>query len=73
VGGGIAGGIGKNKFMTSLYAHATATPMIQAGNLSHFAVHFTANVSKNTVLAVEKNGVSYDDYLHGREKHQHLR
>jgi hypothetical protein len=42
----------------SLYARATATPMIQAGNLSHFTAHFTANVSKSTVLVVEKNGAN---------------
>ena len=58
VGGGLGGGIGSGTFTMSLYAQATATPMIVAGTLSHFTVHFTANVSKETVLVVEKNGAS---------------
>lgn len=58
VGGGIGGGIGASSFNMSLYAQATATPMIQAGTLRNFTVHFTANVSANTVLTVQKNGAS---------------
>ncbi len=46
--------------------------MIQAGTLRNFTVHFTASVSKNTTLVVEKNGVGHGDHLHGREKHKHL-
>jgi hypothetical protein len=58
VGGGIGGTIGAKGFNMSLYAQATATPMIQSGTLSHFMVHFTANVSKNTVLVVNRNGAA---------------
>jgi hypothetical protein len=56
VGGGIGGAIGFNGFNMSLYAQTTATPMIQAGTLAHFTVHFTANVNTSTALVVEKNG-----------------
>jgi hypothetical protein len=58
VGGGIAGSIGAKGFYMSLYAQATATPMIQAGTLSHFTVHFSASVTKSTVVVVEKNGAA---------------
>jgi len=40
----------------SLNQQTTPTPLIQAGTLSHFTVHFTAPVSTNTVLTVQKNG-----------------
>jgi Concanavalin A-like lectin/glucanases superfamily len=56
VGGGIGGTIPPNSFNMSLYAQTTPTPMIESGTLSHFTVHFTANVSKNTVLIVRRNG-----------------
>ena len=58
VGGGIGGRLGYGGFNMSLYAQTTPTPMIQAGTLGNFVVHFTANVTKSTVLVVEKNGAS---------------
>ena len=58
VGGGIGGAIGFSGFNMSLYAQTAATPMIVAGTLRNFTVHFTANVSTNTVLVVQKNGAS---------------
>ena len=58
VGGGIGGAIGIGSFNMSLYAQASATPMIQAGTLRDFTVHFTADVSTNTVLVVDKNGAA---------------
>ena len=57
VRGGIGGPIATNTFNLSLYAQTIATPMIQSGSLSHFSVHFTANVSKSTTLVVRHNGV----------------
>jgi lysophospholipase L1-like esterase len=58
VGGGFGGIIWTpNWFTMSLYAQVIPTPMIQAGTMEHFAVHFTANVNTNTTLVVEKNGV----------------
>ena len=42
----------------SLYAQQSPTPMIQAGTLRNFTVHFTSSVSKTTTMVVEKNGAS---------------
>ena len=58
VGGGVGGGIGPLGFNMSLYAQTTPTPMIQAGTLRNFTAHFTAPVSVNTVLTVQKNGAN---------------
>jgi hypothetical protein len=58
VGGGIGGKLEEDGFSMSLYAQISPTPMIQAGTLSHFTVHFSANVSESTVLVVRKNGGS---------------
>ena len=62
VGGSDAGtlgyGWGGGGFNLSLWAQTSATPMIQAGTLRNFTVHTTANVSKTTVVTVEKNGAS---------------
>jgi hypothetical protein len=57
VGGGIGGPIGLGGFNMSLYAQTAPTLMIQAGRLSHFTAHFTANASTSTVLVVLKNGL----------------
>ena len=59
VGGGFGGAIwGGGWFNMSLYAQITPTPMIQAGTLRNFTVHFTTNANTNTTLVVEKNGVA---------------
>jgi len=58
VGGGLAGAIANSSFNMSLYNATTVQPMIQAGTLSSFTVHFTANVTKDTTLTVQKNGVA---------------
>ena len=58
IGGGFAGSIGSNKFEMSLYNETKATPVFVAGTLSHFTVHFTVGVSRETKMKVEKNGVA---------------
>ena len=56
VGGGIGGNVGIAGFNMSLYAQSTPTPMIQAGTLRNFTVHFAAPVSLSTMLTVQRNG-----------------
>ena len=58
MGGGFGGYIYSNySFQMSLYSQVSPTPMIQAGTLRNFTVHFSNNVNTNTTLTVEKNGV----------------
>jgi hypothetical protein len=42
----------------SLYAQQSPTPMIQAGTLRNFAVHFLSSVSKTTTMVVQRNGAA---------------
>ena len=72
IGGGFAGSIGSNKFEMSLYNETKATPVFVAGTLSHFTVHFTVGVSRETKMKVEKNGVATGGGMHDRERRQHL-
>jgi len=60
LGGSIGGSIlfDLGGFNMSVNQQTTPTPLIQAGALSHFTVHFAAPVSTNTVLTVQKNGTN---------------
>lgn len=59
MGGGFGGSIWTNySFQMSLYAQTSPTPMIQAGTLRNFTVHFTTNANTNTTLTVQKNGAN---------------